>query len=199
MPPARRGCDPQFMPSPIMRARSVPAASNSWSGRSSDRPTRAGLRPAPPSGAAAARSARSSSGRRSRISPGRRRESASGPNRVRRSVTTGMRDRVAHLAHLPVASFANRELDHRLRSALRRRRPQQHDPRRPRPSILDLHAAPEPLEIALVGHTFDARFVRARQARTADARRARRTRRRSSGAAGPRSRSRGGPPDRRIR
>jgi len=53
-----------------------------------------------------------------------------------------MRDGVAHPAYLPVAAFANDELEHRLRAALAGHHAQLPDARRQRAASVDRHAAP---------------------------------------------------------
>ncbi len=87
-----------------------------------------------------------------------------GPMRVRRQPLDGMRDRVAHLAHLTIAALANHDLEQRLRApdATASTRSTLHLGRKRAPAF-ERDAAAQPLEIPLVGHALDQRLVRALQ------------------------------------
>src|SRR5262245_64997429 len=72
-----------------------------------------------------------------------------------------MPDGVEHVPDLPVATLANGYLDHAARAVRGFEDPQQPDARRQGTAPVDLDAPPEPIEIAIVGHAGDLRFVRA--------------------------------------
>jgi len=69
-------------------------------------------------------------------------------------------DRVAHVADLPVAPLANRKLDHAARLAARPDHAQEPDARGQGPASLDLDTAAQAIEVVIVRHTGDLRFVR---------------------------------------